>query len=213
MSVEPVRTASAVASETASWAGVRSMPTRIWEDMPRRSHRAPPGASGRARISLRVSRNGRRPKADGARPVRTYGRTMPRLPDALMDPAAFPHRPTSVELRETHISWVFLAGNRVYKVKKPVRFAFLDYGTVARRRALCAEELRLGRRFAPSVYVGLVAIVPRGPDGLQIAQECDPRASEYAVEMRRYAEADTLRAQLDDGSASAPDLVAAGRAI
>jgi len=57
------------------------------------------------------------------------------LPDALLDPAAFPRLPASVELRETHISWVFLAGNRAYKVKKPVSFPFLDYGSLARRRA------------------------------------------------------------------------------
>src|SRR4051812_16469277 len=75
-----------------------------------------------------------------------------RLPEALLDPGAFPQHPAAVELRETHISWVFLAGDRAYKVKKPVRFPFLDYGTLARRRALCAEELRIGRRFAPSVY-------------------------------------------------------------
>ena len=57
-------------------------------------------------------------------------------------PAAYPHRPESVELRETHISWVFLAGEQAYKVKKPVRFPFLDYGTLERRRACCAAELR-----------------------------------------------------------------------
>src|SRR4051795_10916511 len=108
------------------------------------------------------------------------------LPEALLDPSAFPHHPEAVELRETHISWVFLAGNRAYKVKKPVRFPFLDYGTPARRRALCAEEVRIGRRFAPSLYTGVVALVPRGPDGLRIALEPDPRAVEYAVEMRRY---------------------------
>ena len=138
---------------------------------------------------------------------------MPRLPEALMDLAAFPYRPSAVELRETHISWVFLAGEHVYKVKKPVRFPFLDYGSVARRRACCAEELRLGRRFAPSVYCGVVALVPHGPDGLRVAPECDPRAVEYAVEMRRYAEADTLRARLDVGAAAPQDLVAIGRAI
>lgn len=136
-----------------------------------------------------------------------------RLPGALLDPAAYPHHPPTVELRETHISWVFLAGERAYKVKKPVRFPFLDYGTLTRRRALCADELRLGRRFAPSVYAGVVALVPRGPSGLRVALEPDPRAVEYAVEMRRYDEGATLRARLATGAVGTADLVAVGRAI
>src|SRR4051794_16541565 len=109
--------------------------------------------------------------------------TTSRLPDALLDPAAFPHGPASVELRETHISWVFLAGSKVYKVKKPVRFPFLDYSTLERRRVLCHAELELGARFAPSLYNGVVALVPDGPDGLRVAPEHDARAVEYAVVM------------------------------
>ena len=56
---------------------------------------------------------------------------------------------------------MFLAGETAYKVKKPVRLPFLDYGTLARRRACCEAELRLNRRFAPDVYRELVALVPR----------------------------------------------------
>ena len=93
------------------------------------------------------------------------------LPDALLDPAAYPDRPESVELRETHISWVFLAGETVYKVKKPIRLPFVDYGTLARRHACCGAELRLNRRFAPDLYRDVVALVPRGPDGLAVAPE------------------------------------------
>jgi aminoglycoside phosphotransferase family enzyme/predicted kinase len=130
-----------------------------------------------------------------------------------MDPAAFPHRPESVQLRETHISWVFLAGDRAYKVKKPVVLAFLDYGTAARRRACCAEEVRVNRRLASSVYHGLVALVPHGPTGLAVAPEHDPRAVEFAVEMRRYDEDATLAAHLRVGRASEGDLAAVGRAI
>jgi uncharacterized protein len=136
-----------------------------------------------------------------------------RLPAALLDPAAYPHRPASVELRETHISWVFLAGDRVYKVRKPVRFPFLDYGTLARRRAMCAEEMRLGRRFAPSIYCGVVSLVLRGRDGLRIALEPDPRAVEYAVQMRRFDEAATLRAWLERGTLEPSHLVAVGGAL
>jgi aminoglycoside phosphotransferase family enzyme/predicted kinase len=136
-----------------------------------------------------------------------------RLPSALMDPGAFPHRPEFVELRETHISWVFLAGDRAYKVKKPVVLPFLDYGTAARRRACCAEEVRVNRRLAPSVYHGLVALVPHGPTGLAVAPEHDPRAVEFAVEMRRYDEDATLAAHLTNGGANERDLAAVGTAI
>ncbi len=136
-----------------------------------------------------------------------------RLPEALLDPAAYPHRPDSVELRETHISWVFLAGDKAYKVKKPVRFPFLDYGTPARRRRCCNAEVELDRRFAPALYLGVVSVVPRGPDGLGIAPEHDDRAVDYAVAMRRYDESTTLRAQLARGAATAGDLVAVGAAV
>ena len=58
-------------------------------------------------------------------------------------PETYPEAPGPVEVRETHISWVFLAGDRAYKLKKPVRLPFLDYGTVERRREMCDEEVRL----------------------------------------------------------------------
>jgi len=135
------------------------------------------------------------------------------LPEALLDPAAFPHRPATVELRETHISWVFLAGNKAYKVKKPVRFPFLDYGTLARRRALCHAEVDLNVRFAPALYRGVVALVPRGVDGLRIAPEHDPQAVEYAVVMGRYDESATLAARLARGQVSNSDAADVGAAL
>ena len=83
------------------------------------------------------------------------------LPDALLDPAAYPDRPASIELRETHISWVFLAGDTAYKVKKPILLPFLDYSTLALRHgvlprraatqpALCPGPLPRGRRAGPA---------------------------------------------------------------
>ena len=69
-----------------------------------------------------------------------------------------------VQVVQTHISLVFLAGDRVYKVKKPVRFPFLDFSTVELRRRFCREEVRLNRRLAPGWYLG-VSPVLRGPDG------------------------------------------------
>ncbi len=127
---------------------------------------------------------------------------MSQIPDALIGPGD--------ELRETHISWVILTGDRAYKVKKPVTFPFLDYGSLDRRREFCEEEVRLNRRFAPEIYLGVVAIVPYG-DGLAFARADDPYAIEYAVEMRRYDEQATLAARL--GELEPSDLAAVGRAV
>ena len=135
-----------------------------------------------------------------------------RLPaplDGLLDPAAYPHRPADVELRETHISWVLLAGDRAYKVKKPLRLAFLDYGSLARRRDLCYEEVRLNRRLAPRIYLGVRAIVPTG-GGVRIAPEDAAGAVEYAVEMARYDEASTLARRVVAGTADAGTVGAVG---
>jgi aminoglycoside phosphotransferase family enzyme/predicted kinase len=135
------------------------------------------------------------------------------LPEALLDPAAFPHHPAAVELRETHISWVFLAGTKAYKVKKPVTYAFLDYGTLGHRRALCHAEAELGTRFAPSIYLGVVALVPGVSGRLRVAPEHDPHAVEYAVVMRRYDESSTLAAQLARGEVTAADARSIGATL
>ncbi len=73
------------------------------------------------------------------------------LPDALLDPAVYPHPAPAPTLIETHVSWVVLAGDYAYKIKKPVRYPFLDYSTSALRRAACAAEVELNRRWAPAL--------------------------------------------------------------
>jgi aminoglycoside phosphotransferase family enzyme/predicted kinase len=135
------------------------------------------------------------------------------LPDALLDASAFPHRPERVELRETHISWVFLAGSKVYKVKKPVHYPFVDYSTPALRRAACRAEVELNRRFAPGLYRGVVALVRTPEGGLTVRPEYDPGAVDYAVVMGRYDEAQTLDARLARGAAQDADLEAVGAAV
>ncbi|MEO7399556.1 MAG: hypothetical protein ABIV07_02115, partial [Polaromonas sp.] len=67
-------------------------------------------------------------------------------------------RTLGAELIETHISWVLLAGDDAYKIKKPVRLPFVDYATLQARRNFCEEELRLNRRLAPSLYLGVTRI-------------------------------------------------------
>jgi aminoglycoside phosphotransferase family enzyme/predicted kinase len=117
-----------------------------------------------------------------------------------------------VAVRETHISWVFLAGRRAYKLKKTLTLPFLDYGTPARRRRMCLEEVRLNRRLAPSIYLGVCALV-RTPSGLELAPDPDPRAVEHVVEMRRFDERDTLAATLDRGELRREVLEDVGRRL
>lgn len=115
----------------------------------------------------------------------------PELVRAMLAPGFYPRGADSVELRETHISWVFLADGYAYKVKKPLRLPFLDYSTLERRHRMCREEIRLNRRLAPDYYIGVLAIV-RDEDGLRLAPEDAAAPVEYAVEMRAIPEELTL---------------------
>jgi uncharacterized protein len=113
------------------------------------------------------------------------------IADAMRKPSFYPHRVSEVETRETHISLVFLAGKRAYKVKKPVLLPFVDYRRLAHRRAMCQAEVDLNQRLAPDVYLGVRSIVP-DDGGLRLGNGDDPVAVEYAVEMRRFDEMATL---------------------
>ena len=84
------------------------------------------------------------------------------LIEALSTPTAYPYPVEAVEVRQTHISAVFLAGPNVYKVKKPVKLGFLDFSTLEKRLHFCEEEVRLNRRLAPQVYLGVVPVVRTG---------------------------------------------------
>ena len=81
-----------------------------------------------------------------------------RLIAALRAPACYPHAVDNVELLQTHISCVLLAGDYAYKIKKPVNLGFLDFSTLGARRHYCEEELRLNRRTAPGLYLDVVPI-------------------------------------------------------
>jgi len=116
--------------------------------------------------------------------------TLPPLIEAMGQPEFFPGCAVPVELRQTHISYVFLAGAFVYKVKKPVRFTFLDYSTLARRHHFCEEEIRLNRRLAPKAYLGVVPILKsRGGFVLGNGTTSESRTvAEFAVKMLRLPE-------------------------
>jgi uncharacterized protein len=80
---------------------------------------------------------------------------------ALLTPQAYPHAVDTIELIETHISWVLLTGPFAYKIKRPVHYAFVDLRSLERRSFCCAEEVRLNRRFAPALYLGVCAVTAR----------------------------------------------------
>lgn len=98
-------------------------------------------------------------------------------------PASFPEPTGQVEARETHMSWVFLLDAHVYKLKKPVRHACLDFRTLAARHFYCREEVRLNRRLAPDVYLGVVSL-NRGVGG-RLSLGGSGRPVDWLVRMRR----------------------------
>ncbi len=102
---------------------------------------------------------------------------------------AYSHEVQEVSPRETHMSWVFMAGDRVYKLKKPVRFPYLDFSTVERREAACRAELRLNRRLAADVYL---AVVPLTATRRGLAIDGDGVVVDWLVVMRRLDEGQTL---------------------
>lgn len=104
------------------------------------------------------------------------------LPDALTDPRCFGRGVSKVQLVETHVSWVFLTGRHAFKVKKPVKLPFVDFSTLALRHRYCREELRVNRRLAPELYLGVVPIggSPKAP---RVGRR---PAFEYAVKMREF---------------------------
>lgn len=115
---------------------------------------------------------------------------LPALVEAMLRPDFYPDSPTRVEVKQTHISYVFIAGDFVYKIKKPVHFSFLDCSKLADRFHYCRAEVLLNARLSPRVYLGVFAILRRGDSfvlGPEVSAE-HPEAVEYAVKMRRLPE-------------------------
>jgi uncharacterized protein len=133
------------------------------------------------------------------------------LVERLLQAAAYHHAVRGpITLVETHISRVFLTGEFAYKVKKPVRLAFLDYSTLEQRRACCNEELRLNRRYAPDIYV---AVSPVAGPAAMARVDGTGSAVEYAVKMRQFDRDDELDALVEAGRVDAGLLAALGERI
>jgi len=152
---------------------------------------------------------------------------LPPLVCAMLKPAFYPHRPSRVRLVQTHISWVFLAGDRVYKVKKPVDFGFLDFSTLRKRAQACRREVELNRRLAPGLYLGVVPVfehhavtaprptLSRAGRGTDSVYSLRPpgRIVDYAVVMRLLPQERLLTTLLARGAADAADLRRVARRI
>ncbi len=106
----------------------------------------------------------------------------PVLVEALLKPEAYPHNPQRIELVQTQMSFIFLTGDYVYKVKKPVDLGYLDYTTLEKRRFFCHQEVELNRRLSPDTYLEVASIVRR--EG-QIHIGGKGETIEYAVKMRQ----------------------------
>jgi aminoglycoside phosphotransferase family enzyme/predicted kinase len=137
------------------------------------------------------------------RPLRTAPTRSSSAPDAaplfaaLSNPACYPHPVSGVRVLETHISWILLTGEYAYKIKKPVYLGFLNFSTLGLRRHYCEEELRLNRRLAPELYLGLVEI--RGtPQAPRVGG--DGPVLEYAIKMREFPQASLASRALAHGS-------------
>ncbi len=115
---------------------------------------------------------------------------------ALLKPKTYGSGVTGVRMVQTHSSWVFLTGEFVYKVKKPVNFGFLDYTTLERRRHFCNEELRLNRLLAPAIYLG---VVPIKNDEGRISLGGRGAVIDYAVKMKEIPQSAIMTEVLKRG--------------
>lgn len=122
----------------------------------------------------------------------------------------YPHSTASVKLIETHISWVFLTGDFVYKVKKPVDMGFLDFSTLEKRKHYCEEEVRLNQRLAPEYYLEVIPITgsPTNPE-----YAGNGEVIEYAVKMRQFPEGCELDKLAAKGLVTAKQLELVARKI
>lgn len=128
--------------------------------------------------------------------------THPGLIAAMSRPEFYPRRPQGVEIVQTHISLIFIAGDEVYKVKKAVDFGFLDFTALEKRKFYCEEELRLNRRLAPETYLEVVPIAEDAAGRIRLGD--GGRIIEYAVRMKLLPRERMLGRLLAEGKVEPP---------
>jgi aminoglycoside phosphotransferase family enzyme/predicted kinase len=134
----------------------------------------------------------------------------PHILESLRNPSAYPVQTRAVELIQTHVSWLFLTDTRVFKLKKPVNFGFLDFSTLELRCFYCHEELRLNRRLCPDIYEQVVALRETDAGAAFIG---DGKVIEYAVMMKRLPSNRMLDRLVDNGTISVEDIRIIARKI
>ncbi len=135
------------------------------------------------------------------------------LPDqlsGLLRPEAYPHPVAGVQCVQTHLSWVLLAGDFAYKIKRPVHYPFVDFTDPLARERMCREELRLNARFAPQLYLS-VEPVRTGDGGARFGGTGEP--IEWAVRMRRFDRSAELDRLVESDDVAAADMAAFGAAL
>ncbi len=120
-----------------------------------------------------------------------------------MKPAAYPVPTATVELIQTHVSWIFLTDTHAFKLKKPVNFGFLDFSTIDRRRFYCNEELRLNRRLCPDIYE---AVADLRETNTGAAFHGNGQVIDYAVMMKRLPADRMLDRLVECGEVTAADM-------
>jgi aminoglycoside phosphotransferase family enzyme/predicted kinase len=135
---------------------------------------------------------------------------LPPLVRGLLDPVAYPNPAERVTLVQTHISYIFLVGDRAYKVKKSVNLGFLDYSTLDLRAHFCQREVELNRRLAPDLYLGVAPIVAT-PGGVRVGGNGEPL--EWCVVMQRLPEERLLSTLLTVGDVTPDQLEAVAQRV
>lgn len=126
---------------------------------------------------------------------------------AMEDPLFYPHPVSIIQQMDTHISKVFLTGDYVYKIKKPVDLGFLDFSSLEKRRYYCCREIILNRRLTKDIYLDVVAVTR---DSGRIVLEGKGEPIEYAVRMRQLSDSRSFQHLIKSGKISKVDMVALG---
>lgn len=111
--------------------------------------------------------------------------------------SAYPHPAGGVKLIQTHISWVFLAGDYAYKFKKPLNLGFLDFSTLERRKFFCEQEFEMNQRFSPEVYLEVLPLYRKGD---ATSFDASGTIIDYCLKMRRFPQSSLLDRQLKSGT-------------
>lgn len=124
----------------------------------------------------------------------------PKLIEFLIDPANYPERPHAITHHETHISHVFVGDSFAYKLKKPVKYDFLDFSSLEKRKVYCDAEVQLNSRLAAQYYLGVIELYAPGTGGYAFSKEEGCSVAEYAVKMRRIPDDRILRNLIEQGA-------------